>query len=365
MLEFSRPGISLALAMGLVWSGHGCGGAGMGTTTTGSPQTLRAAATRHGITLGAAADARHLSEAQYSGTLGAEFSQLEPENAMKFGPIHPRPNTDPNPFDFSACDKLTSFAQQNQMLVRGHTLVWHQQNPDWLTKGNYTSVQLNGILQDHITKVLTHFGNNVYAYDVVNEAFNDDGSMRSTIWYDQPGIGFAGQGTKYIEQALNWAHAASPSAKLFYNDYSAETAGTPKSDAVYAMAKDFKARGVPLSGIGLQMHVDLGFDQPATLQALSANIQRLGALGLDVHITELDVRVHSNDAASLQAQAKLYGEIVSACLQQPSCKAIQTWGFTDKYSWIPQFYPGYGWALPFDATYQKKPAYTAILNTMP
>jgi endo-1,4-beta-xylanase len=282
---------------------------------------------------------------------------------MKFTATHPRPDTDPNPYDFSAGDQLVAFAQAHTMKVRGHTLVWHGDNPAWLTGGGYSAVEMNAIVQDHITTVMQHFGTRVFAWDVVNEAFNDDGSMRSTIFYDQPGIGFAGQGTAYIEQTLRWANAAVPSAKLFYNDYNAEVID-PKSDAILAMATDFKNRGVPLHGIGFQMHVDLGFDNATILQSFATNLQRFAALGLELHITELDIRVPSNDAATLSQQADLYGKIVTACVQQPACKVVQTWGFTDKHSWIPGFFPGFGWALPFDDSYHKKPAYTAIYDAL-
>jgi len=207
--------------------------------------------------------------------------------------------------------------------------------------------------------VVGHYAGKVYAWDVVNEAFNDDGTMRGTIWYDQPGIGFASMGTQYIEQALNWAHAADPTAKLFYNDYNTEPLG-PKSDAVYAMAQDFKNRGVPLDGVGFQFHVDLSFDNPNTLASVTNNFQRFAALGLEVHITELDIRLSDSSTASLNAQAKLYEELATICVQQSSCKVFQTWGFTDKHSWIPQFFPGMGWALIWDANYQKKPAYASV-----
>jgi endo-1,4-beta-xylanase len=328
-----------------------------------SPTTLRQAGTARGVFIGAAADSPHLGEANYANTLGSEFSQLQAENEMKFGLIHPRPDTDPNPYDFSGPDALVSFAQSKTMVVRGHTLVWHNQIPAWVTTGGYTAPQLATILQGHINTVVGHYATKVYAWDVVNEAFNDDGTMRDTIWYDQPGIGFAGLGTAYIEQALRWAHAADPSAKLFYNDYNAEVMDA-KSDAIYAMAVDFKNRGVPLDGIGFQTHVDLSFDNPATLASYASNLQRFAALGIDVHITELDIRLSDSSTASLNAQAKLYGELMSMCLQQPNCKVFQTWGFTDKYSWIPGFYPGMGWALPFDANYQKKPAYTALQGAL-
>src|SRR6202030_256025 len=136
-----------------------------------------------------------------------------------------------------------AFARAHNMAVRGHTLVWYNQNPSWLTGGNFTPDQLASQLHDHIAAVVGHYAGQVYAWDVVNEAFNDNGTMRSTIWSDTPGIGLPG--TAYIEQAFRWAHAADPRALLFYNDYNGETVNS-KSDAIYRMAQDFKARGVPI-----------------------------------------------------------------------------------------------------------------------
>ena len=357
---FLRTILVLATA-GFISCGGGPGGDGGGPPV--QTPTLRSAAAAHGVTIGTAADSPFLSESAYSNILGTEFSQLQAENEMKFGIIHPRPDTDPNPYDFSGADTLVAFAQAHNMKVRGHTLVWHNQVPDWVTNGGFDSAQLATILQGHIQTVMTHYTGKVYAWDVVNEAFNDDGTVRSTIWYDSPGIGFAGMETQYIEQTLNWAHAADPAAKLFYNDYSAETMNV-KSDAIYAMASDFKARGVPLAGIGFQMHIDLSFDNPGTLASLAANLKRFSDLGMELHITEMDIRLQSSDMATLNHQATLYGEIAAICLQNPSCKLIQTWGFTDKHSWIPGFFPGWGWALPWDDNYQKKPAYTTLLHTL-
>jgi endo-1,4-beta-xylanase len=355
-MRISRlPSLAAFLLLALIFA---CGGAS-NTTTTPPPQTLRQVAAAHNINVGAAADSRYLSDNNYAAILGSEYSQLQAENQMKFGIIHPGFST----YDFTGGDALVAFAQAHTMVVRGHTLVWHNQVPSWVSSGNYAAPQLSTILQNHINAVMGHYAGQVYAWDVVNEAFNDDGTMRDTIWYDQPGIGFAGMGTKYIEQVLTWAHAADPNAKLFYNDYNAEPLDA-KSDAIYAMVQDFKTRGVPLDGIGFQLHIDLTFDNPATLASLTGNLQRFAALGLDLHITELDIRLQDSSAASLAAQAKLYGEIAAICVQQPSCKVFQTWGFTDKYSWIPSFFQGWGWALPFDANYQKKPAYTSIKNAL-
>ena len=354
-----------ALLTALILCGCGGGSAGSPSSPSGPSNpstpttTLRQLASPHDILIGAAADSQYLSESNYANVLGTEFSQLQAENEMKFGLIHPQQGT----YDFSGGDALVSFAQAHNMMVRGHTLVWHEEVPDWVTNGGFAATDLSNILQDHINTVMGHYAGKVYAWDVVNEAFQDDGTMRDTIWYDQPGIGFAGQRTKYIEQALQWAHAADPAAKLFYNDYNDETVNA-KSDAIYAMAQDFKSHGVPLDGIGFQTHVDLSFDNPTTLASYASNLQRFADLGLDVHITELDIRLSDDSTASLNAEAKLYGELMTMCVQQPRCKVFQTWGFTDKYSWIPGTFPGWGWALPFDDNYQKKPAYTAISNAL-
>jgi endo-1,4-beta-xylanase len=237
--------------------------------------------------------------------------------------------------------------------------------PDWiLTPAQpWTPAELNKILADHIATVVGHFKGNVYAWDVVNEPFNDDGSLRHFVWFDKPGIGFAGQGTRTIEQALRWAHDADPDAKLFVNEYGAETMNA-KSNAVYAMAKDFVQRGVPLSGIGLQLHITPAFDQADSLGDLTKNLRRLAALGLEVQFTEVDVRIHDGSAFSQAEQAKVYKDILDACLRQPACTLFQTWGFTDRHSWIPDSYPGYGWALPFDNNYRKKRAYFAMLSKL-
>lgn len=322
-------------------------------------QPLRELADRRGVRIGAAVNPSRLSEALYADTLSREFNQVEPENALKFGPVHPSATE----YNWGPPDSLAAFATAHKMAMRGHTLVWHRQNPAWVANGEHTSAQLASILQEHIKAVLGHYAGKVYAWDVVNEAFNDDGPMRSTVWFDAPGIGL--KGTGYIEQALRWAHAADPQALLFYNDYSAEWVN-PKSDAIYKMAQDFKSRGVPLDGIGLQMHLTVN-TQP--LSGMEANIKRITDLGLQVQITELDVRLPIDTGgkpadAAPATQAQIYRDIVALCLKYPRCTAIQTWGFTDKYSWVPGSFRGTGAALEFDAAYQPKPAYDAIQTAL-
>jgi endo-1,4-beta-xylanase len=336
-------------------------GAAIAVWAVDSPQTLREAAEKHHLLMGSAADSRFLSDAMYAQILAREYSQLEPENEMKFGPIHPEPDT----YKFADPDKLVEFAQAHGMKVRGHTLVWQSQVPDWVTdpKTPWTPEALNKVLADHIATVVGRYSGKVYAWDVVNEPFNDDGSMRNSVWYNGPGIGFAGKGTKLIEQALKWAHAADPQAKLFVNEFGAEMLNG-KSNALYAMAKDFVKRGIPLSGIGFQLHVGDSFDSFDALSSFRANIKRFAALGLEVQFTEVDVRENNAGRANMSAQAETYKDLLSECLRQPACTAFQTWGFTDKHSWIPAENPGYGWALPFDANYKKKRAYDAMMKKL-
>ena len=324
-----------------------------------SAQSLREQADRLGMLVGGAVDPESFGQADYANAFATQLNMLEPENDMKFAVIHPAPGV----YNFSPGDQIVAFARQNGQQVRGHNLVWYNQISPWVTSGNYTPAQLNAILQDHIATVVSHYSGQVFAWDVVNEAMSDSPpALRSDIWYDSPGIGFKGQGTKYIEQAFLWARAADPNALLFYNDYSADVVNA-KSNAIYAMAGDFKSRGVPLDGIGLQMHLNLTSD----LTQLGANIQRFTALGLQVHITEMDVSipVHPDgtpiDPNALQKQATIYQTALSTCLRYKGCTAFQTWGLTDKYSWIPGFSNGAdGLALPLDANYQPKPAYYAM-----
>jgi endo-1,4-beta-xylanase len=325
-------------------------------------QTLREYADRAGVLVGAAVEPRLLDEPEYAATLAREFNLLTAENALKWGAIRPTRER----CNFEPGDRLVAFAQQHQMKVRGHCLAWSEYNPRWLEKGDFTPGQMSELLREHITRVMRHYRGQVFAWDVVNEIFLADGSVESSVWYDQPGIGMKGKGTAYVEQAFRWARAADPDALLFYNDYDTEGVN-PKSDAVYEMVKDFKRRGVPIDGVGIQAHiVDLEAKDLATIEQ---NLTRLAALGVQVHITELDVGLPTGagrpDAALLKRQAEIYRRIADACLRQPKCTAFQTWGFTDKYTWIPNYTKGAkGAPLLFDAGYRKKPAYDALLAAL-
>ena len=325
-------------------------------------QTLREGAESAEVLVGTAVRAEQLSEAAYAATLAREYNLMEPEDALKWWVLRPDRET----FDFRQGDEIVGFAQAHGMKVRGHCLLWGRSNPAWLTSGSFTAEQLAHLAQQHIARVVGHYAGKVFAWDVVNEALDENGEARDSIWNTGQDGKDRATTTEYIAQAFRWAHQADGKALLFYNEAEAEGLGR-KSDAVYAMLKDFRARGVPVDGVGLQMHIaDLHADVPA----VAANIARLSKLGLQVHITELDVALpvdaegNLRDPKDLEKQAEIYAGIVRACLQNQDCTAIQTWGFSDKYSWIgSSSRKTRGWGLPFDRTYQKKPAYQAILRT--
>lgn len=338
------PVICLALAIG---------------SSTVSAESLNEAALKFpGLRVSAAVKPPDTYEATYANTLRLHYSP-SPENATKWASTHPSQYT----YDWSDADAIAGFARNGGQQIRGHTLLWHQSIPSWVTNGGFTTNQLRDILFHHIDTVAGRYQGSAYCWDVVNEAFNDDGSLRTSFWYNNPGFGYASNGTRYIEEAFRRAATADPNAKLIYNDYSTEAVNA-KSDAVYAMAQDFLNRGVPLHGIGFQMHIS-----GINYASLRSNLKRFNDLGLDLHITEMDVRIPIDTngvsmAADLESQAEIYWNVLGVALSQPRFKAFQTWGFTDKDSWVPGFYPGYGNALPFDKNYQRKPAYWAIWNAL-
>ena len=285
---------------------------------------------------------------------------IEPEDAMKWSVVRRNEG-----FDFREGDEVVRFAQAHGMRVRGHCLVWDHDNPRWLTGGQFTPKQLSDLLHEHITTEMKHYAGEVFAWDVVNEALNEKGDAKDSIWYNSPGIGMSGKGTGYVEQAFRWAHEAEPNALLFYNEAGGEGINV-KSDAVYRMVKDFRQRGVPIDGVGLQTHITPEFDA----DGLTANINRLTRLGLQVHITEFDVSLPlkadgTAADADLKLQADVYLRVLKACLAHSGCTAFQAWGFTDKWSWIGSHSHGVrGAALLFDRNYKPKPAYDALLQEL-
>ncbi len=313
-------------------------------------QTLRELAQARSLFIGAAVSATPLRcDPTYDEALRHEFDLVTTENAMKFGPIHPEPSR----YAFRNADDIVDTAEAQGMRVRGHTLVWHQQLPSWVEDGEWTREELLEVLHEHIATVVGRYRGRVYAWDVVNEAV-DGGSLRDTIWLDVIG-------PEYIDLAFRWAHEADPDALLFYNDYGGEGINH-KSDAIYDLVTGMLERGVPVHGVGLQMHL---ISDTAPPGRVAENMERLAELGLQVHVTELDVRIRGEpDDRDLAAQARIYQQVAEACLSARSCTALVTWGFTDRYSWVSSKFSSWGSALLLDEMYQPKPAYHALADAL-
>jgi endo-1,4-beta-xylanase len=316
--------------------------------------SMRLLAKQNNFFIGAATDPGFLeNDSAASQLLAREFNMLVPEVAMKWEIIHPEPER----YDFSHGDALVTFARQHGMSVRGHVLVWDLQMPAWVTNGQFTRQEWMQILCTHIKSVVSHYRGQIYAWDVVNEAVNQDGTLRNTFWMDK-------LGPEHIAMAFQWAREADPTAKLFYNDNGGEGLN-PKSQGIFALVQGLQQTGVPIDGVGMQMHTSL--ERAPTALELSTNMQRLAELGLEIHITEMDVRLQnstSDNETKLAEQADIYRQVLSVCLSVPNCKAFLTWGLTDRYSWIPGFTGKPDAPLLFDMDGAPKPAYFAIVKLL-
>ncbi|CAH0528839.1 hypothetical protein VHP8226_02866 [Vibrio hippocampi] len=308
---------------------------------------LRFLAEKVGLAVGTAFETRHLNDPEFRETVAKEFSQITPENEMKFSYVQPERGK----FQFDKADEIVKFALDNEMVVKGHALVWHIQNPNWLVENEWSKQELTEILENHIKTVVSHYKGKVKYWDVVNEAFDDNGGFRETLWYNS-------LGEEYIEMAFRFAHEADPDAILFYNDYSTEGMNA-KANAVYRHVKKLVEKGVPIHGVGTQLH--LNSDGPISDVSIARNIERLSDLGMVMHFTEIDVRLRDTDGRSaLLDQAKRYELLMKLAVFYPQVDVYTTWGVTDKYSWVPSWFQGYGRPLMFDENYQPKPAYNAV-----
>jgi endo-1,4-beta-xylanase len=273
-----------------------------------------------------------------------DFGQYTCENEMKFDAVEPSRNT----FTYTNADKIVAQATANGQIMRCHALVWHSQVPSWVTNGGFDNATLISIMKTHIANVVGHYKGKCYAWDVVNEALNEDGSYRSSgsVWGSTIGSAF-------IPIAFAAAAAADPAAKLYYNDYNCDKPGT-KATGAQNLIKMVKAYGAPIHGMGLQGHMTTG-SVGAAAQYVT-NMQAFTALGVEIAFTELDIATPSSSPNFAQ-QAIDYATVVSACKQVSGCVGITTWGFTDKYTWISNSAP-----LIWDTSLVKKAAYSAILN---
>ncbi len=272
----------------------------------------------------------------YTAIATEEFNMLTTENSVKWGTVNPEPNE----WRWKSFDKEMQLAHGNGILMHGHPLIWHRQLPDWIRE--LPTHQREGVMLDYISHVTTRYGAYVPLWDVVNEALEEDGTFRQSVWFES-------MGESYIDKAFRQAARNAPRSRLLYNDYDVAWEG-PKADGMYRLVKRLIDEGVPLHGVGFQLHIFTDFDLQ---ESVRRNFQRFADLGLEIYITELDISLGGN--ASLERQAELYRDIMSLCLEQPACKALQTWGFTDRYSWRSQYDP-----LMFDLNYNTKPAYFSL-----
>jgi endo-1,4-beta-xylanase len=342
-------------------SGAGAGGAvGGNMIPASSVQPLKQAGAAAHRRIGTALMSHHLSNAQVRALVVREFDSLTPENEMKWGALEPQPGR----FDFDAADRLVSFAAENGIRMRGHTLVWHNQLGHWV-KGMRADA-LRAAMARHIQNVVGHWKGKIAQWDVVNEAIVDGpgGELRS----DSP---FAVLGPTFIDEAFRLAHAADPQAQLFYNDYEIEGGDTPKGEAAYALCKRLKQAGVPIHGIGFQMHVDPRAWPSA--DQMRRNFERYAALGLAIEITEMDVAVGEIPGTieeKLQRQREITRDIVAACVAVDKCSGITFWGATDSYSWLNSAEwgrlrgKGPHYPLPFNVDLQPKPMAAGIVEAL-
>lgn len=312
---------------------------------------LKALAARADLRFGTAVNMDALAEdTTYRRITAREFNSLTAENVMKWETLQPQRGV----YDFSQGDALVAFARANGQQVRGHTLLWHNQLPGWLTSGvadgSITKDELRRILREHVTTVAKHYKGKIYQWDVVNEVFEEDGSYRQSLWYQQ-------LGPSYIADTFRWARQADPHAKLYVNDYNVEGVNA-KSTAYYNLAKELRAQGIKVDGFGIQGHLSTQYGFPGDIPA---NLERFADLGMESSFTEVDVRgVMPMDEAKLTRQADYFRGMLDACLGQKRCTSFTIWGFADQYSWVPGVFAGEGSANIYDESYAPKPSYWAV-----
>jgi endo-1,4-beta-xylanase len=295
--------------------------------------------------VGAAVTPNLLNNSTYASIAATEFSSLTAENHMKWDTLQPSQGN----FNFGPGDQIVAFAQQNGQHVYGHTLVWHSQTPQWVQ--NLSAPALGQAMQSHITTVLQHYAGQVDRWDVVNEAVSDNnGALRDSFWLQRLGPG-------YIAQALQAARAADPSATLCLNDYSIDGINA-KSDAYFNLVQQLRAQGAPIDCMSFQAHLILG-QVPSSMQQ---NLQRFADLGLEIWITELDIRIlEPVSQQELQQQADEYAQVFEICQNVSGCAGVTTWGIHDAQSWVDNTFPEFDAPLMWDDNLNPKPAYHSVL----
>jgi endo-1,4-beta-xylanase len=343
-----------------------------------APPGLRAVAEAHELQVGTAYRQQHAdADDCYQPVAVRELDSLTPEIATFSNRIAAVPGR----YDFTEADAICDLAEQHDMACQGHALLWDPVDhpewkivPDWIRA--QTPAQRRTTMVDYVTAVVSHFRGRVESYTLVNEAFDGAGHLTGGLWNTTGD-------DSYIFDAFRAARRADPEAELFYNDWGGEDLN-PKSNAIFDLARRLRAetvavevdgtvRQLPLiDGVGFQMHVGIGPGQAPNPTAVAQNMARLADAGLEVRITEMDVRVPVDahgvaTPADLDRQATLYRQLIGTCVAAPNCHSITFWGFTDAHSWITEnagSFPGQGAAHPYDTAYRPKPAYTSITDAL-
>jgi len=306
-----------------------------------------------------------------AGLILQQFNSMTAENAMKMGPVHPKENE----YNWKGADSIAAFAKRNNMKLRGHTLLWHNQTPDWLFKdseGNtVTKEVLLQRLKDHITTVVKRYKGTIYAWDVVNEAISDKPGeyFRPSPWYNICGEDF-------VAKAFQYAHEADPDALLFYNDYNEIT--PVKREKIIRLVKSLKAAGIPIHGVGLQGH--WAVNEPSREQ-LDKTLQDFSELGLNIQVTELDISVYPKEHNARDRKPEDYNteftkekeakqlEVYKMCFElfgkyKNSISSVTFWNISDRDSWLDNF-PVRGrkdYPLLFDKDLKPKKAFWEVVK---
>ncbi|KAK4040190.1 glycoside hydrolase [Parachaetomium inaequale] len=302
---------------------------------------------------GTAMETNNFNDAAYQAisTNKNEFGMFTPENSQKWEVTEPKQGQ----FSFTQADQVLEKVKSNGQLFRCHTLTWHSQLPSFVSAGTWTPETLTAVMTAHITTVMEHYAGQCYAWDVVNEALNEDGTFRESVFLTT-------LGESYIPLSFTLAAAADPAGttKLYYNDFNLEISSA-KADGALKIVQLIQAAGAKIDGVGFQAHLNVG--QTPSRAELGATLGRFTALGVEVAYTELDVAHGSLPAsdADNEQQAVDYVAAVGSCLDVEGCVGVTVWQFTDVYSWVPSTFPGKGEACLYTEDYQKKPAYEAVL----